>query len=180
VSYYASTRELEEELVATLERFLASSEYKTLSQAAAEQGADAPTLLARTADPEASFTVDLRSATVVPGETETADVVLELDADALHDILLDRLDPVQISRLYETDRVTFRGSAEHLCALILLAGRLQPHYEASLRERGRTDLLETPAPPTRVTWGDPSEPPRPLLHDRRPWQRPKRAAARAG
>lgn len=180
MSYYANAHELEEELVATLERFLASDEYRALSRAAADSGANVPSLLARTADPRASVTVEFSTGTVASGATGAADVVLELDADALHDILLNRLDPVQISKLYETERVTFKGSAEHLTALILLAGRLQPHYEASLRERGRTDLLETPAPPTRVTWGDPSESPRPLLHDRRPWQRPKRAAAPAG
>lgn len=168
MSYFASGQDLEGELIATLERFLASGEHH------------GPSLLLRTRDPDAVVAVDFGSDQVGAADTDRADVVLELDAEALHDILLNRLDPVQISRLYETGRVAFTGSAEHLAALILLAGRLQPHYEASLRERGRADLLGTPAPPTKVTWGDPAEPLRPLLHNRRPWQRPKRTAPAAG
>jgi hypothetical protein len=93
-------------------------------------------------------------------------------------VLLDRLDPVQLSRLYETGRLAFSGAARDLAALIMLAGPMQPHYPASLARRGREDLLSTPMPPTKVAWGSPEEAlsPRRVIGRRRAWQRPKRSA----
>ena len=79
------------------------------------------------------------------------------------------------------DPVHFSGPPEHLAAFIALAGSLQPYYPASLSERGRQDLLATPAPPTKVAWGSPDDVlnPRKVIGKRRPWQRPARVRAPA-
>ena len=92
-------------------------------------------------------------------------------------MLLERLGPVEISRLVEEGRLRLVGTPEALAASVVLAARVQPHYEASLRERGREELLESPAPATREIWESDEAPPA-LFGVRRPWQRPKGAAAR--
>jgi hypothetical protein len=178
MSHYGDGRDLEQELVAFLEGFFASGDGQAAIGRARELGESA-VLVLRLDDPALVLSVDFFAGTVRTGPVDGADVEIEMDADALHDILLDRLDPVQTSRLYETDRVRFRGGSQHLAALILLAGPLAPHYAASLRRRGRTDLLETPLPPTKTAWGDPAEAlsPREMIGKRRPWQRAKPAAA---
>ena len=175
MSYFASGEEVQHELVAFLTAFLTSEEGEQAMAAARGLG-DSAVLVLRTVEPETAVSVDLRSGQVALEAPEDADVELELEADALHDILLDRLDPVQISRLYEEDRVTFRGPPPYLAALVAMAGRLQPHYPASLEDRGRGDLLGTPMPPSAVTWGSPEDAlaPKRLIGKRRPWQRPGR------
>ena len=97
-----------------------------------------------------------------------------LPAADMHDLLLERLGPVEISRLVEEGRLHLTGSPPALCAAVLLCAQLQPHYEASLRERGREHLLETPAPETGVVWESAAKPP-PVFGVRRPWQ-PRRAS----
>lgn len=179
MTYFADAADLEAEITAWLGRCF-GDEALAAAVAGAEPGG--PTLLLRTVEPAVALTVDLANARVERATAEgAADVELELEADALHDILLNRLDAVQLSRLYETDRVAFAGAPEHLAGLIMLARHVQPRYEESLRERGRTDLLETPMPETKVAWGDPEEArsPRRMIANRRPWQRPKRAAPAA-
>jgi hypothetical protein len=177
VSYYASTDDLQRELVAFLTAFLGSDDGARATEAARalEGGA---TLALRVLDPDADVSVDFASGRVLLGAADDADVEIEIEADALHDILLERLDAVQISRLYETDRVRFRGSPQHLGGLIVLAGPLGPCYRASLAERGRDDLLGTPPPPTKIEWGSPDEAlaPKRVIGRRRAWQRPKRTA----
>jgi hypothetical protein len=178
VSYYATTEELEQELEAFLSAFLASDDGTRAADAARQVG-DSAILTLRLLDPDAVVSVDFLARTLVLGPVEGADVEVEMEADALHDLLLDRLGPVEISRLYETDRVRFTGGTTQLAGLVLAAGPLQPYYERSLEARGRTDLLETPAPETPIVWGDPSEatsPPQ-LIGRRRRWQRPKRTVA---
>jgi hypothetical protein len=181
VSHYADRDELEGELVAFLEAFFASADGERAVSAARAVG-DSARVTLHLLDPNAVVAIDFFSGAVSTEPIEDADVELEIAADALHDILLDRLDPVQISRLYETGEVRFAGSYQHLGALILLAGPLAPHYPASLERRGRQDLLDTPLPPTKIAWGDPREAlgaPRKLIGERRPWQRPKRARTTA-
>jgi hypothetical protein len=177
VSHYRTGDELEGELVACLTAFLASEEGARAVASARALGERARLSL-RTTEPQAAVSVDFFAGTVATEPAADADVEIELEADALHDILMDRLDPVQLSRLYETERLVFRGPASGLAALIMLAGPLQPHYPASLERRGRTDLLETPAPPTKAVWGMPEEAlsPRQVIGRRRAWQRPRRSA----
>ena len=69
-----------------------------------------------------------------------------------------------------------KGSPPVLCAAVAAVARLQPHYEASLRERGREQLLAMPPPPTREVWESDERPPA-MFGVRRPWQAPKRAIA---
>ncbi|MEA2291125.1 MAG: hypothetical protein QOF17_145 [Solirubrobacteraceae bacterium] len=181
MSHYADAGELEGELVAFLTAFFASDDGARAVSAARAVG-DSARVTLHLLEPDAVVGIDFFAGTVSTEPVEAPDVELEIAADALHDILLDRLDPVQISRLYETGEVRFAGSYQHLGALILLAGPLAPHYAASLERRGRRDLLDTPLPPTKIAWGDPREAhgaPRKLIGERRPWQRPKRARAAA-
>ena len=65
---------------------------------------------------------------------------------------------------------------EHLAALVALAAPLAPCYRATLTRHERRDLLDTPAPPTKVEWGSPDDPIKRIFGQRRPWQRPKRSA----
>lgn len=177
MSYYTSQEELQRELVAFLTAFLSSDQGARATEAARALG-DSAKLCLHIVDPDTTVSVDFFSGRVVLDAVDGADVDIEIEADALHDILLERLDPVQISRLYETDRVHFRGSAQHLAALIMLAGPLAPFYRRSLADRGRDDLLGTPAPPTRTQWGSPDDAlsPKRVIGRRRAWQRPTRAA----
>jgi hypothetical protein len=179
MSVYADGEELTAQLIAFLEGFLASEDGARACDAARALGAQAR-LTVRTVDPVAEVSVDFFARGVSAGPMDDANVEIELEADALHDLLLGRLDPVQISRLYETGRLTFAGAATDLAALIVLAGPLQPHYPESLQRRGRDDLLSTPPPETGTVWTTgPDDPPREIISTRRTWQRPRRAA-RAG
>jgi hypothetical protein len=177
VSHFASGEDLQRELVAFLTAFIGSDDGARAIEAARALG-DSATLVLHTVDPEAVLSVDFYAGSVTLDAVADPDVEIQLEADALHDILLNRLDPVQLSRLYETDRLAFSGASRHLAALIMLAGPLQPHYPASLERRGRRDLLDTPMPPTKVAWGSPEEAlsPKRVIGRRRPWQRPKRTA----
>jgi hypothetical protein len=176
VSVFSDAGELEGELLAFLAGFLASEDGRRACEAARPLG-DRARLVLRTVDPDVVTTVDFFAAEVSPGATDDANLEIELPADALHDILLGRLDAVQISRLYETDRLLFSGAATDLAALVVLAGALQPHYPASLRRRGRHDLLDTPMPERHTVWTTgPDVPPKPILTSRRAWQRPRRSA----
>jgi hypothetical protein len=179
MSHFADTAELERELVAFLSAFLGSEDGARASEAARALG-DQARLVLRISDPDAVVSVDFFEHSVSLDVAANANIEIALEADALHDILLGRMDPVQISRLYETDRLTFSGAATDLAALIVLAGPLQPHYPASLERRGRRDLLGTPFPERQAVWTTgPDVPPREIISSRRPWQRPKRAAAPA-
>jgi len=179
MSYFADAAELERELVAFLSAFLGSEDGARAAEAARALGEQARLVL-RTSDPEAVVSVDFFEHSVSLDVAADPNVEVSLEAVALHDILLGRMDPVQISRLYETDRLTFSGTPVDLAALIVLAGPLQPHYPASLKRRGRGDLLETPLPERQAVWTTgPDVPPREIINSRRPWQRPRRAAASA-
>ena len=175
MGYFATAEELSDELYASLTDFFAS-EIGAQARKLTLEGADSATLVLHTVDPEATFSVDFHAGTVVRQAVADGDVEIELEADALHDILLERLDPVNISRLYETDRIAFRGESRNLAALIALAGKLQPFYPASLARRGRQELLKTPLPETKQAWLA-EGPYREVIGHRRPWQRAKRSSA---
>jgi hypothetical protein len=177
MSAYADGAELQGELAAFLTAFLESEEGAQACAAARSLGERARRVL-RTVDPAAVVSVDFFTAEVAAQAMEDVSVEVELPADALHDLLLGRLDPVAISRLYETDELVFSGSATDLAALVVLAGALQPHYPASLRGRGRDDLLATPMPERHAVWtAGPDAVPRAVINSRRSWQRSRRAAA---
>ena len=177
MSPFADGRDLEDELLAFLAAFLGSDDGRRACESARALGERARLVL-RTVEPEAVVSVDFFGAAAQQGAIEDANVEIEIEAAALHDLLMGRLDPVQLSRLYETDRLTFAGGATDLAALVALAGALQPHYPASLRRRNRTDLLETPMPERHAVWSsEPGDPARQVIGVRRPWQRPRRSAA---
>ena len=175
MSVFASGEELQVELTAFMRRFLESDDGRAGIEAARALG-DSARLVVRTRDPETVLSVDVFAGTVEPNAIDEPDVELEIEADRLHDVLLTRLSPTQLASLYETDQLVFEGAAGHLGALILLAGPLQPHYPASLAERGREDLLAAAAPPLDVIWSS-DGPPKQLIGVRRPWRGPKRATA---
>ena len=175
MSYFADSREFQDQFEAFLRRFLDSAEGAAARERAAGL-AESATLVLHVVDPDLTVAIDFLAATISTQPPPDPDIEIELEAVALHDILLERLDPVQISRLYETDRLLFSGESGNLAALIMLAGPLQPFYAESLRERGRDDLLATPLPETKVTWLD-EGPYREVIGKRRPWQRAKKAMA---
>jgi hypothetical protein len=174
MSHFATGAELEQELEAFLTAFLESEDGGRAAEAAQALG-DSARLTLRLLDPDAVVSVDFLGRTVAFEAAEGADVEVEMHADDLHDLLLDHLGPVEISRLYETDRVRFTGGTTQLAGLVLVAGPLRPWYARSLEARGRRDLLDTPVPESPIVWGDPTEaisPPR-MIGRRRRWQRPK-------
>jgi hypothetical protein len=162
-------------LSAFLERFLASEDG---AEASAQSGLleSSAVLELRIVDPDVVLHVDFAARSVADGPAEDAGALAEIPADDLHDLLLDRLGPIEISRLVEEHRVQLEGPPPALAALLVLAGRIQPHYPASLAEQGREDLLATPTPAVGEIWGN-DEPPPTLVGVRRPWQRQRGALA---
>jgi hypothetical protein len=178
LSPWAEPAELREDVVACLERFLGSPEGAAAAELAADF--DGPAVIELTLhDPDLILHVDVGERAVHDGPAAEPAARLAIRAADLHDLLLERLGPVEISRLVEEKRAHLEGGPPALMASLLLAARIQPHYAASLRERGREELLATPAPQTGVMWQS-EEPPPPVFGVRRPWQRPKGAATPAG
>jgi hypothetical protein len=176
MSVFADGAELTEVLSAFLGDFLASEDGASAREAARSLG-DHARLTLHTLDPGAQVSADFFAGTVVAGPIDDPNVEIELEADDLHDLLLGRLDAVQISRLYETDRLSFAGAATDLAALVMLAGALQPCYPATLRRLGREDLLGTPMPERHAVWtSGRDDPPRAVINSRRTWQRSRRTA----
>lgn len=175
MTVFRDGREAETVVLAFLDRYLQSEDG---AAAAAQAGLvdAAPVLELRLVEPDAVLHVDFgaRRAALGPAP-DTPGAVAEIQADDLHDLLLDRLGPVEISRLGEEGRVRLDGPPPALAALLVLAGQIQPHYPASLAEQGRDDLLATPMPEVGVIWGNDDPPPN-LVGVRRQWQRPKGAA----
>ncbi len=175
MSPWASAEELREDLTACLERFAASPEGVAAATVARGLG-DGLRVELEFHDPDLVLQLDVANGTVSEGRYADAVVRVSLPAADMHDLLLERLGPVEISRLVEEDRLHLTGSPPALCAAVLLVAQLQPHYAASLRDRGRERLLETPAPETGVVWESATKPP-PIFGVRRPWQAPKGARA---
>lgn len=171
MSAWASADELRADITACLERFAASPEGTAAATVARGLG-DGLQVELEFHDPDLVLQLDVANGTVSDGPCADAVVRVSLPASDMHDLLLERLGPVEISRLVEEDRLHLTGSPPALCAAVLLCAQLQPHYEASLRERGREHLLDTPAPETGVVWQSAVKPP-PVFGVRRPWQPPK-------
>jgi hypothetical protein len=174
MSPFHDTEDLQAELQAFLEAFVESEAGSRAAQCAQDGGLDG-VLVLRTVNPDGVVCLDVPGRRVMTASGDEVAVELELDAGDLHDLLLNRLGPVEISQLYETDRVRFAGRPQALGAVAVLAGELQPFYPDSLANRGRDDLLGTPAPEIRTVW-DVDGPPREVIGKRRPWQRPKKSA----
>jgi len=168
---FADAAEVREEVTAFLTRFLESGDG--LAAAAAAAGLEEPAVLElRVTDPDAVVYVDFAERRVVERPDAAPAAVARIDADSLHHLLIDHLGPIEISRLAEENRVQLEGPPLVLAALLVLAAQLQPHYRASLEERGKQRLLDSPAPEAGVIWGN-DDPPPALVGVRRPWQRQK-------
>jgi ubiquinone biosynthesis protein UbiJ len=126
----------------------------------------------RVHDPDAEVWMDVSARRLIEPPERPAAAEVSIDADALHHLLLDHLGPVEISRLAEEGRVELSGPPLVLGALLPLTAAIQPHYAASLEERGRGDLLAVPAAPTGEVWQSEAPPPA-VIGVRRPWQRPR-------
>lgn len=177
MSSFAGSEDLEGVLAGFLTDFLASEQGAQACDAARALGKTARLVL-RTIEPESVVSADFFARSVSRAPLEEASIDIELEADALHDILLGRLDPVRISRLVETDRLVFSGAASDLAALVLIAGPLQRHYQAWLERGGRHDLLDTPVPERGVVWTTgPDAPLKEIINERRPWQRARKTAS---
>jgi len=167
---FAHAGELRETLSAFLDRFFQSGDG--IEMAAEAAGLELPAMLElRVHDPDLVLLVDFARRRVAdPAEGPPA-ATASIDADALHHLLMDNLGPIEISRLAEEGRVRLDGPPLVLGSLLVAAGRVQPHYRASLEERGSRRLLDAPPPETAVIWGNDDAPPS-LIGVRRPWQRP--------
>ena len=175
MSPWSDAVELQEDITAFVARFAASSEGQAVAAIAAALGEGLGIELTLS-DPDVVLRLDVAGGVIARGAWEDAAVRVALPAADMHDLLLDRLGPIEISRLVEEERLHLKGSPQVLCAAVAAVARLQPHYEASLRERGREHLLATPAPATRQVWESEGRPPA-MYGVRRPWQAPKRAVA---
>jgi hypothetical protein len=177
MSYFADGQEVRTVLTALFERFLASADGELVRERVAALPSR-PVLDLYVKAPDAVLSVDFDSRTVSHEAAPDASVRLEVEADVLHDVLLERLDPVQISRPFEEDRAAIDGTPEALVGLIRVAGLLPPHYRACLVELGRADLLDTPAPANGVIWHS-DGPPKRVIGARRPWMRERKGRAQA-
>jgi|1186.fasta_scaffold54101_2 hypothetical protein len=175
---FAHSAEVHEELSACLTRFFESDDGAAAVAAAA--GLDVPAVLElRIVDPDTVLYVDFRRRRLVEAPVEQPGATAVIHADALHHLLLDHLGPVEISRLAEEGEVDLVGPPLVLGALLPLCAGVQPHYGASLEQRGRGDLLAVPPPPRGEVWESDSPPPG-VIGVRRPWQRPRGRASAGG
>jgi hypothetical protein len=172
---YATGADLEGELLAFLQRFLESDDGAGVALALG--GVDGPAVLELSVhDPEAVVHADLKARTAAAGRSADATARVAITAEGLHNLLLDRLGPVEISQLLEENHLALEGPPTALAGLLLVAEPLRLHYEASLRDRGRDDLLAYPAPEIGVIWESDETPPR-VFGVRRPWQPEKSSRA---
>lgn len=178
MSYFADTREVGDVFRALFEQFLGSEDGEAVAELATALPVCAVLELHLT-DPGAPFAIDFAARTVSRDPAQEASVRLEIEASTLHDVLLGRLDPVQLSRAFEEDRAAIEGAPEALVGCIRVAGLLATHYPAVLQGLGRSDLLETPRPPNGAVWSS-EGPPKLVIGKRRPWQERKRETAAAG
>jgi hypothetical protein len=175
MTYFHDSREIGHLLTAVFERFFASEDGVRVRELASSLPVS-PVLSLYVTRPDATLSIDLGEGRVSAGSAAEASVRLEIEADVLHDVLLERLDPVQLSRPFEEDRAVIEGAPEALLALIRVAGMLPPFYRQTLAELGLAELLEMPAPETATIWTS-EGPPRRVIGRRRPWQRPLPRAA---
>ncbi len=136
---WSSAAELREDVVATLERFVASPDGQAAAALARRPGRGRRCCSSCCTSRTLALHLDVAGGTVAEGLADDPAATLELAAPDLHDVLLERLGPVEISRLVEEGRLRLVGTPEALAASVVLAARVQPHYAASLRERGRED-----------------------------------------
>jgi hypothetical protein len=175
VTPWTSSSELRGDLQGFLGRYLRSADGDEAAALATEFNGN-PVLEITFHDPDLVVHVDIAARSLVDGPAADPAVRLSIRAADLHDLLLERLGPVEISRLVEEKHLHLVGPPRALAASVVLAARLQPHYAPSLVERGRADLLDTPMPATGEIW-ESELAPTPIYGVRRPWQRPKGAAA---
>ena len=175
---YVDGQTLQEELEAFLTRFLESDD--AVEAARPIVGLEELDVLElRVTNPDARAWIDFPGRRLLGDRPAApAKTVATIEADALHHLLLDHLGPVEISRLAEEGRVDLEGPPLALAALLAAAGRIQPHYRASLEDRGHDDLLAVPPPPVGEIWE--SESPPPLMFGLpRPWQRDRASTSPA-
>lgn len=160
MSYFSDAEQLTEELKAAFELFLSTDKGREAAVAAKsgfDQGdglPDEPMVVVLTTDPESAITLVLgdEARVVLGGHDRPVQVRLNADASALHDLLLENYDAGQIARAVEEKRLGVSGPPWSLDALIVLVGAFAGIYRRSLEARGRTDLLNTPAPAPSGVW----------------------------
>jgi hypothetical protein len=160
VSYFRSAEDVFAELAAAFEFFLSREDGRQAAADAAsgfDQGdglPDEPTVVLITSNPSTALTLILgENARVEAGGAEiSAQVQFRADASSLHDLLLETYDAGQIARAVEEKRIQVSAPPWSLDALITLAGTFAGSYRNSLEQRGRTDLLNTPAPAPAGIW----------------------------
>lgn len=153
MAYFRDGHDIAAELVAALEAYVSSTEgAAATAQAAREfQAGEEAVVLFETSNPEAAVRLDLRNRTVARGGG-AATVGLRMDADTMHDLMLDRLDGGQIARAFEEGRLAITGPPWALDALVKISQSVSQCWRQSLEARGRQDLLSAPPPPPAGVW----------------------------
>lgn len=152
--YFHDGQEVADELVAAIELFLADPEGSAAARAAgASIGPDAVVQL-RVRDPDATVRLVLGDEPrVARGEDNgVSPVDLAIEANTLHDLMVEHLGAGYIARAIELGQISVTGSPRSLDAMIIMAGSLGDCYRRSLEARGRHDLLATPVPPPPGDW----------------------------
>lgn len=160
MSYFRTSDDLSAELAASFELFLSDEGGREAAAVAAsgfDQGdglPDEPMIVLVTSNPSTALMLILgeNARVEVGGEEVPSQVKFTADASALHDLLLENYDAGQIARAVEEKRIQVSGPPWSLDALITLAGAFAGSYRSSLERRGRTDLLNTPAPAPAGFW----------------------------
>jgi hypothetical protein len=148
---FASAEDLETPLVGALQGFLDSRSGEQAT--AAVRDLDAGSVIAiRVSDPDTDVWVDFEAGTAGLAEPSAWAAELIIDGDSIHHLALNQLAPVQVARAVEEHRLDASGSFEILLALVGSLDVLGEHWRASLRECGRENLLEVPAPPAAETY----------------------------
>lgn len=154
MGHFRDGQEVADEVCAALELFLADADGAAAARAAGEMfGPDAFVQL-RITSPAVVVRLVLSDDPRVErgGEDEAAPVDLMIEADTLHDLMIDNLGAGHIARAIELKQISVTGSPRSLDAMIVMAGSLGDCYRRSLEARGRQDLLATEPPPPIGDW----------------------------
>lgn len=154
MGYFRDSQEVADELVAALELFLEDPDGSAAARAAGDSIGPDAVVRVRVHDPDATVRLVLGEAPrVEQGDGDAVPPVdLAIDADTLHDLMVDHLAAGHIARAIELGDISVTGSPRSLDAMIIMAGSLGDCYRRSLDARGRHDLLATPVPPPPGEW----------------------------
>ena len=136
--------------------------------AAAFRGGGCTRVELGTRDPESAVIVDFATGTVTrttaasteppadaEGSTGEAGVLLEMEADLLHTMMMGTLHTGDIARAYDEERITMHGPPAALQALVSLATPLSEAWQRSAARSARSSTLQAVEPGRGRIWRAP-------------------------